>query len=240
MLRHIFVSDSHVHPGLPRGEHPFLDFLRGPCARADVVWLLGDIFDYWTGPGNLSGPWYRELLGELRGLTRRGVRVEFIHGNRDYLVGKKFERTTGVHVAGSSRSLVLGGRRVYLAHGDFIYNRNPKYTAYRHVMNFPLLRHAVLSIPTPLGARLARRFQKVSRRTTPTVAWSERDILEGAKPFFRRGADVVVCGHIHLPQHRVMEMNGATKEVYILGDWDGGTMHYLEYDGEFRFRGWKQ
>ncbi len=239
MSRHIFVSDTHVHPGLPGGGHSFIDFLQGPCRKIDMLWLLGDVFDYWAGPGHLgAGGGYAELINALRELTRSGVRVEFIHGNRDFLVGKRFEKRTGVHVAGASQFLELGGRRMYLAHGDFIYNRNSKYTAYRHLMNFPLIQHAVRSIPTSFSSGLARRFQTVSRKTTPTVHWSSQDILAGAKPLFRRGADIVVCGHIHLPQHQVMEVNGARKEVYILGDWDGGTTHYLEYDGTFRFHQW--
>lgn len=238
MSRHIFVSDTHVRPGLPGGSHSFLDFLQGPCRDADVVWLLGDIFDYWTGPNHLKGGDYSQLLDALCQVTESGVQVRFIHGNRDYLVGRRFEKRTGVRVVGSSETVTLGGRHVYLAHGDFIYNRNPKYTAYRHVMNFPLLRHAVTSIPTSLSGVLARRFQKVSRKTTPVVSWSGEDILQEAKPFFKRGVDVVVCGHIHLPQHQVVQLDGVRKEVYILGDWDGGSTHYLEYDGEFRFCPW--
>ncbi len=238
MSRHIFVSDTHVHPGLPGGSHSFLDFLKGPCRNADVVWLLGDIFDYWTGPKHLSGSDYPQLLDALRELTAFGVRVEFIHGNRDYLVGRPFEKMTGVNVLGSSHTITLGGRQVYLAHGDFIYNRNPKYTAYRHVMNFPLLRHAVSSIPVSLSGWLARRFQTVSRKTTPIVNWSGKEILEEVRPLFLRGIDTVICGHIHLPQHQVVSQPGVEKEVYILGDWDGGSTHYLEYDGEFRFQPW--
>ena len=238
MSRHIFVSDTHVHPGLPGGSHSFLDFLRGPCRKADVVWLLGDIFDYWTGPKQVKGSDYPQLLDALREVTAGGVRVEFIHGNRDYLVGRPFEKRTGVHVLGSSHTITLGGRQVYLAHGDFIYNRNSKYTAYRHLMNFPLLRHAVRSIPASCSGWLARRFQKVSRKTTPVVTWSGKEVLEEARPLFLRGIDTVVCGHIHLPQHQVLDQPGGGKEVYILGDWDGGSTHYLEYDGEFRFQPW--
>src|SRR6185503_12789330 len=97
--------------------------------------------------------------------TKSGLEILFLHGNRDYFVEGAFERATGVRVAGSEISFKLGGREVLCAHGDFIYNRNTKYTAYRRLMRFGAVRAAVLSIPAAVGKSLARGFRGVSRRT---------------------------------------------------------------------------
>ena len=47
---------------------------------------------------------------------------------------ERFARATGMTILGDRARLELGGRSVALAHGDFVYNRNPKYSAYRALM----------------------------------------------------------------------------------------------------------
>ncbi|HEU4334074.1 MAG TPA: hypothetical protein VFT32_06215, partial [Candidatus Eisenbacteria bacterium] len=159
----------------------------------------------------------------------------FIHGNRDYFVEEAFERATGVRVAGAEASFRLGGRDVFCAHGDFIYNRNPKYAAYRRLMKFGAVRTAVLSIPASVGKSLARGFRGVSRKTTPAYRWRREDLLAGAGPHFERGVDVLICGHIHKPTHLQCERGGRPRDLYVVGDWDG-TGDCVEFDGsEWRF-----
>jgi len=135
-----------------------------------------------------------------------------------------------VRVAGAEVSFRLGGRNVLCAHGDFIYNRNPKYSAYRRLMRFGPVRDAYLAMPAAVGKTLARGFRKVSRRTTPAYSWTRGDLLEGARPHFDRGVDVLICGHLHLPTHLECERGGRRRDLYVVGDWDG-TGDTVEFDG---------
>ncbi len=182
MPRVLFAGDVHLRPGAPDVGRRFLGFLRGLPGRADRLVLLGDIFDYWIGPKHLDSADYREALDALREVTAAGLPVDFIHGNRDYFVEERFARRTGVRVAGAELRLELGGRAVHCAHGDFIYNRNPKYTAYRRIMSFRGVRAAWLAVPAAVGKSLARGFKKVSRRTTPSHSWGSGDLDAGARP----------------------------------------------------------
>lgn len=233
MVRYLFVGDVHLRPAAPRENAAFLDWIRRERDRGlDALYVLGDLFDYWIGPKHLSGDDYREPLELLRALTDGGVRVEFVHGNRDYFVEDKFARATGVRVAGADVRLTLGGRSVLGTHGDFVYNRNPKYAAYRALMRFKPLQAAYLAMPAVVGKGLARGFRKVSRRTTPEMNWSDDALIEGARPVFERGADVLVCGHIHWPRHVRCAHRGREREIFVLGDWCGGTRDYVEWDGE--------
>ncbi len=228
--RTLFAGDIHLRPGDSAAAKRFFSFVEGRRGRLDRLVLLGDFFDYWIGPRHLKGGDYREAIDGLRRLTRAGLEVFFIHGNRDYFVEEAFERATGVRVAGSEISFKLGGREVLCAHGDFIYNRNTKYTAYRRLMRFGAVRAAVLSIPAAVGKSLARGFRGVSRRTTPTHKWTRQDLLDGAAPVFDRGTDVLICGHIHRPIHLEVERGGRRRDLYVVGDWDG-TCDCVEFDG---------
>ena len=235
MPRTLFVSDVHLRARDPENNRPFLKFLEQEC---DALYIVGDLFDYWIGPKHLDLTDYREEIGAIRKRSER-MPIYFIKGNRDYLVEEKFERRTGMKVLGDRARIDLGGRTVLLAHGDFIYNVNPKYTAYRTMMRSKPIEDLWLQVPSFVGSSIGRVFRKVSRKTTPPYSWKGGELFDRAKPFFEQGADVLITGHIHLPTHLREEVNGRPREVFIMGDWCGGTQDYVEHDGrEFRFRKW--
>ena len=99
MSRTLFAGDIHLRPGDAAAARRFFAYVEG--RPLDRLVLLGDFFDYWIGPKHLEGTDYREAIDGLRRLTRGGLEVLFIHGNRDYFVEGAFERATGVRVAGS-------------------------------------------------------------------------------------------------------------------------------------------
>jgi len=235
-MRTLFASDVHLRPNDPANNRPFLRFLEEEC---DALYFVGDLFDYWIGPKHLSIPDYREELEALRRKSEKS-RIFFIRGNRDYLVEEKFQRATGVKVLGDRARVDLAGRTVLLAHGDAIYNTNPKYTAYRAMMRSKPIEDLWFQLPAAVGRTLVRGFRKVSMKTTPTHDWKPGELLDRARPFFRQGADVLITGHIHLPTHLSERMDGRTRDVYILGDWCGGTRDYVDHDGRaFLFKRWE-
>ncbi len=231
----VFVGDVHLQPQGTDKDRRFLDFLRSHRSL-ESVYLLGDIFDYWIGPKMLKGGDYLDVLDGFAALAKSGVKLWWIHGNRDYLIEEKFAKRTGVKILGDGVTLSLGGRTVYAAHGDFIYNKNSNYTAYRRLMNFAIPQKIFTAIPRAVSSGMARGFKVVSKKTTPSYRWTKDEIVKGAKRHFERGAEVLICGHIHLPMHVECEHRAKRRDIYVLGDWDG-TSEYVEWDGkEFLFR----
>ena len=49
----LFISDLHLEDSQPAVTGWLLDFLSGPARTADAVYILGDLFEYWSfrGPG---------------------------------------------------------------------------------------------------------------------------------------------------------------------------------------------
>jgi len=235
MPRTLFVSDVHLRAMDPANNLPFVKFLEQDC---DALYIVGDLFDYWIGPKHLAMEDYRHELDVIRKKSKR-CSIYFIKGNRDYLVEEKFEKQTGMKVLGDRARIDLGGRTVLLAHGDFIYNTNPKYTAYRTLMKSKPIEDLWLQVPSFVGRTLALGFRKVSRKTTPAYEWNKGELFARALPLFEQGADVLITGHIHLPTHLKATVNGRVRDVFIMGDWCGGTQDYVEHDGrEFSFKPW--
>jgi UDP-2,3-diacylglucosamine hydrolase len=235
MARTLFVSDVHLRANDPSANEPFFGLVERDW---DTLYVVGDLFDYWIGPKHLAMSDYQEELARLKRLSGR-MQMFFLKGNRDYLVEEKFERKTGFRVLGDRARIELGGRTILLAHGDFLYNTNPKYSAYRTLMRSKPIEDLWLQLPAFVGRTVVRGFRKVSPLTTPRYSWSQERLLERARPLFKQGADMLITGHIHQPQHLTEGVRGRTCDLYVMGDWCGGTQDYVEHDGRtFHFRPW--
>ncbi len=227
MPRTLFVGDVHLKPHCPEAWRPFLDLLDEEC---DALYLVGDTFDYWVSPGQILSGEYREAVEAIRRKAAR-AKVYFLRGNRDYLAEGKFARAAGVTLLDDRVRIDLGGRRVLAAHGDFLYNKNPKYAAYRTMMRSRPVKDLWRQVPSGMGKALARGLKAVSAKTTRRVEWTPQDLVARARPLFSRGTDVLICGHIHQPQHLEVAVGGRLCDLFILGDWCGGTRDYVEFDG---------
>ena len=92
----LFISDLHLCPSRPQINRLFLDFLAGPARQADTLYILGDLFEYWAGDDDLDDPFNAEICAGLRILSKSGVPLFFMAGNRDFLAGDGFASKAGL------------------------------------------------------------------------------------------------------------------------------------------------
>ena len=90
-----------------------------PARQAAAVYILGDLFEVWTGDDTGLAD-YADEARRLRALTAAGVPVYFQHGNRDFLVGQRFFRETGVQPLPDPDVIQLDGRTFLISHGDLL------------------------------------------------------------------------------------------------------------------------
>ena len=86
----LFISDLHLSEERPAANERFFSLLEKRRASADALYILGDFFEYWIGDDDLAYPFNAVIAGALRELSRSGVPLYFMHGNRDFLVGERF------------------------------------------------------------------------------------------------------------------------------------------------------
>ena len=119
---HYFASDIHLGAGdrtaAREVERRFVAWLDRAGRDAESIFLVGDIFDFWFEYRRVVPKGFVRTLGKLAELTDRGVRVVFLTGNHDMWVGDYLTRECGVEVYTASQLLTLGGRRIFVAHGD--------------------------------------------------------------------------------------------------------------------------
>ena len=115
-MKAVFFSDAHLPDNDAGRVRTVKTFLRQVADDADMVVVLGDLFEFYHGYDGYIYPFYREIVDALRDAAR-SKSVYFIEGNHEYRMGPYFESYTGVRCA-RSLSLDLDGKRVFLCHGD--------------------------------------------------------------------------------------------------------------------------
>ena len=122
MSRALFISDLHLSAERPETSEQFFRFLGDEASRAAALYILGDLFEYWAGDDELTDragdPLAADVAKALKSLSENGVRVSFMHGNRDFLLAAKFCAATGSTLLQDPSVVELGRSPTLLMHGD--------------------------------------------------------------------------------------------------------------------------
>lgn len=229
-----FFSDAHLGADGPAREAVKLAALRTlidrvASERAHAV-ILGDLFDFGFDYGDYVQPGHQPVLDLLRGLREQGLPVTFIGGNHDFWLGPSLARTLGVTVVDGSATLLLGGQRFFIAHGDGL---DPQETGYRLLKSLLRARWAIglyRLLPKSLGIPLALRCSRLSRRHfTADRATDPEPLRPAAEEIFTRGFRAVVLGHSHVP---VLATDPLGRSYLNVGDLSESFTYGLWRDGK--------
>ena len=199
--RAIFLSDLHLGTRGCQAELA-LDFLRRN--DADTIYLVGDILDGWR----MRASWYwpqahNDVVQKLLRKVRRGARMIFVPGNHDEFARQFFGLSFGgIEIARNVIHVAADGRRYLVTHGDEfdVVVRNAKWLALLGDWSYD----AALFVNTHFNAlrrRLGFGYWSFSgwaklkvKNAVNFIGDFERELAKEAR---RRGADGVICGHIH-------------------------------------------
>ncbi len=231
-----FVSDVHMRPHFARRASFFTAFLHSAYG-ADALYMLGDIFDYWVGVGQLRKALADPVFTALRALRHSGTRLYFIGGNRDFLAGRELTRVCGIEVLPEKANINLGGLKVHLIHGDLFCSNDTDYMMFRSVIRNPVLMFWFKHL-TPLSFRMwvAKAMRRSSRAIVKNKPEKTRGIdLPTVARCFTKGYDVIICGHVHQARHVEMMVRGKKRDFYTLGHWDKEASYLVYEGGKFTF-----
>jgi len=113
--QNVFFADLH-HPG---GEHEEINRLLNEIPSETIrIFLMGDTFHYWVNEPQFIRDYYSKFLSKLRKIASEGVEFYFLEGNRDFLASHYFMEQPWIDVLSNPTITELGGRAVYIGHGD--------------------------------------------------------------------------------------------------------------------------
>ena len=216
-----FISDVHLGAGTFDQEREKRDkliaFLQQLPGRADRLYIVGDLFDFWFEYRSAILKQHFSVLFELNNLVRQGVPVVYMAGNHDFWLGSFLTEQLGLETVYGSITVELQGKRLFLCHGDGMINQDRGYRLLKKVLRNPFCLWLFQLIHPDIGVSMGRLISRLSRKHGAPTTWDPRpayrelalSLLE-KKPY-----DAVVFGHVH--QSDFQEWDG--KAYLNLGDW---------------------
>ena len=231
----LFIADLHLHTGEPAITAGFLHFLDGVAREADALYILGDLFEAWIGDDD-PNPLHQRVADAIRALVDSGVPCYFIHGNRDFLLGKRFARESGMQLLPQEKVLNLYGRNVLIMHGDTLCTDDAGYQAFRAKVHQPWLQTLFLALPLFIRHRVAAKMRAGSRAANSSKSLAIMDVNQQAviEAMEKHRVQWLIHGHTHRPAVHQLTANDAPAWRAVLGAWhsEGSMIRVSESDVE--------
>lgn len=242
-----FLSDQHFGAPTPALSYPreqkFVKLLDQIKKDAAVIFLLGDLFDFWFEYETVIPKGFTRILGKLAEISDSGIPIHFFVGNHDLWMNDYFEKELQIPVYHSSRVFNLNEKVFFIAHGDGLGPGDKGYKRMKKVFTNPFCKSLFKWLHPDIGVKLAQylsvKNKLISGDADVRFLGEENEwLVQYAKRKLEtQHYDYFVFGHRHLP----MEINvGENATYYNLGDWisyftygefDGNQMSVKKYEG---------
>jgi UDP-2,3-diacylglucosamine hydrolase len=232
-----FLSDFHLgvpnHASSLEREKRIVSFLEQCRKDAAMIFVVGDLFDFWFEYRTVVPKGYVRILGKLAELTDSGIPIHFFVGNHDMWMSGYFEKELNIPVFFENQTYVFNDKTFLIGHGDGLGPGDRGYKFIKKIFRNPICKLLFGLLPPYFGISLANYLSKGSRTITGS---SDEQFLGEEKEWLvvyckeqlqQLHFDYFIFGHRHLP----IDMKLNEKSRYInLGDWIRYNS-YGEFDG---------
>ncbi|QBB70932.1 UDP-2,3-diacylglucosamine diphosphatase [Pseudolysobacter antarcticus] len=229
----LFISDLHLDASRPQITALFQNFLGGEARDADALYILGDLFESWIGDDD-DAELATQVGGALRALSDAGVPVFFMHGNRDFLLGRGYADRAGIKLLSDPAVIDLYCEKTLLMHGDTLCTDDQAYLKFREQVRNPIWQRNFLAQPLAVRREFAARARAESQRHTANAKPDIMDVNATAVDAILRehGVHRLIHGHTHRPFVHVLKIADKAATRIVLGDWyEQGSVLRVDADG---------
>ncbi|KAB2805355.1 UDP-2,3-diacylglucosamine diphosphatase [Phaeocystidibacter luteus] len=235
-----FISDLHL--GAPDAkssrerELRFVKWLEEIRKDAKVLYVVGDLFDFWFEYKRAVPRGFTRAIGKLAELSDAGIEIHLFTGNHDLWIFDYLPEEIGAELHRAPIEVEHGGKKFMIGHGDGLGPGDHGYKFIKKIFTNRFLQWCYARVHPNFGIWLADRFSKKSRQHTggdDAIFKGEENewLYQYCKEVLEdRHIDYFVFGHRHLP----LDLKVGEKSRYInLGDW----IQYYTYgvfDGDMR------
>ena len=225
----LFVSDLHLDASRPQVTDCFIRFLGDVTGKADALYILGDLFEVWFGDDDPE-PAHRSVAAALSQFAAAGAPVYLTHGNRDFLIGRRYARESGMQLLEEQTIIEIGGDRVLLLHGDELCTDDPAYQRFRRIVRNRTIGWLFMLLPLSMRQRIADRLRKSSMETIKPDSITDVNAATVVATIREAGVRILVHGHTHRPAIHQMKVDGEPALRIVLGDWhtQGSVLRWTE------------
>ena len=198
-----------------------MHFMRHTAPKAEALYILGDLFEYWAGDDDIDDPFHQQIIHAMRSLVKNGTRLFLMHGNRDLLMGKELEQASGATLLVDPTLFELYGKATLVSHGDALCTDDVAYQTYRNQVHEAGWQQLFLAQPL---AQRKKQIEQMRSRSENEKQSKSREIMnvnaEAVAELLRtHDYPRLIHGHTHIPMHILHHVDGYTCERWVLGDW---------------------
>lgn len=217
----VVLSDIHLGTyGCHAKE--LVKYLRS--IRPGTLVLNGDIIDMWQFSKKYFPKSHMKVLKELIHMASKGVDVVYITGNHDELLRKFAGFKLGNLSIQNKLLLNLDGKKAWIFHGDVfdVTMQHAKWLTKLGAIGYDsliVLNAATNWILEKFGKEKISLSKKVKNSVKSAVKYINRFEETCAEIAISNKYDYVVCGHIHQPEIREINLNEGSVVYLNSGDW---------------------
>ena len=206
---HLFISDLHLSAERPEANERFFGFMEGKARGAAALYVLGDLFEVWIGDDDLAETFNSVIVGCFAALVKRGVPLYLMHGNRDFLLGRRFCAATGGTLLKDPTVVDIDGTPTLVMHGDTLCTDDVDYQRWRRKARNRLLQAVFLATSIERRRKISAKARQKSKQVVAEKTAEIMDVNAGAvrEAFHRYGVSRLVHGHTHRPGRHELEVN---------------------------------
>jgi UDP-2,3-diacylglucosamine hydrolase len=216
----IFISDLHLDEQRPDVADIFLNFLKNEARAAKELYILGDFFEAWIGDDDLS-TFNQMIISALRKATEQGLPIYIMHGNRDFLLGKKFMQAAGCQLLPEEAVINLHGVPTLLMHGDSLCTLDVKYLKFRKKSRTWLYKKLVSFKSLESRRAIAEKMRAASREHTKMTSEYIMDVTqtEVERVMQKHNVQHLIHGHTHREAVHHFNLKDTPATRTVLGPW---------------------
>ena len=233
-----FASDQHFGAPTPKESFPreqkFVAWLEEVRKDAHVIFLLGDLFDFWFEYKTVVPKGFVRVLGKLAEIRDSGIEIHFFTGNHDLWMHDYFEKELGIPVYHRPMEFEFNNKLFLIGHGDGLGPGDKGYKRMKKVFTNPFSKWLFRWVHPDLGVKLAQylsvKNKLISGDADVRFLGEENEWLVqySKRKLETKHFDYFIFGHRHLPMVIQLSENSAYAN---LGDWIG-YFTYGYFNGE--------
>ena len=204
-----FFSDVHLGLGskkqIKKSEEYVTLFLKKIVIdKAEKLFIVGDLFDYWFEYNHVIPKHFTRILGTLAMVVDSGVEVEYVIGNHDFGHKNYFENELGIKLHYDDITVELYEKKFYISHGDGKAFNDKGYLILKKLLRSRLMNSLYRFIHPDIGIGFASYLSRRSRGHTNLKDYSINSKSESdgllyfaTNKIIKEGYDFVIMGHNH-------------------------------------------
>ncbi|HRG41999.1 MAG TPA: UDP-2,3-diacylglucosamine diphosphatase [Saprospiraceae bacterium] len=191
----------------------------------EMLVLNGDTIDIWNFSKSYFPKNHIQVLRQIIRMTEKGTKTYYLTGNHDEALRKYSGTVIGNFVLDDKLILELDGKKIWLFHGD-IFDTTTKGWA-RILAKLGGKGYDILIWTNRLINDLLQYFgrekisfsKRVKSSVKKAVKWISNFETTAAALAIDQKFDTVICGHIHQPQDRIIQLEHGSVHYLNSGDW---------------------